>query len=70
MNRVNTILDAYNSADEAERLFLFLSHRDLRDIFMKLDKAQSHQVQDARSTRADRSWINRFFHYCPGFLRS
>ena len=69
MKRVDTILAEYNSADEAERLFLFLSHRDLRDIFMKMDRAQSRQAQEACATKPDRSWINRFFNCCPGFFR-
>ncbi len=69
MNHVDTILAEYNSAGEAERLFLFLSHRDLRDNFIKIDKAQSHQAEEACSPQPDRSWINRFLKYCPGFLR-
>ena len=69
MNRVDTVLAEYNSADEAERLFLFLSHRDLRDIFTQIDEAQSHPVQEARAKQPDRSWINRLLQYCPGSFR-
>ncbi len=68
MNRVDTILAEYTSADEAERLFLFLAHRDLRDIFMKIDKIQSRQGQEKCSAQPGRTWINRILHACPGFF--
>jgi len=39
MKSNNDVLNAYASADEEERLYLFLSHRDCRQAFMEIDAA-------------------------------
>ena len=66
MNHADTILAEYASADETERLYLFLSHRDFRDHFIKIDMSESSRVPEKRSIQPVIGWIDRFFHFCPG----
>ncbi len=39
MKSNNEVLEAYARADEEQRLYLFLSHRDHRQAFMEMDAA-------------------------------
>ncbi len=47
------ILEAYGRADEEQRLYLFLSHRDHRQAFMEIDTADARPaVAQAKSPGA------------------
>jgi len=35
----NSIIEEYRNADSEKRLYLFLSHRSLRDEFLKIDQS-------------------------------
>lgn len=37
MELVEIIMDKYKNADEAQRLSMFLSYRELRPLFLKID---------------------------------
>ena len=37
MKSTNAVLEAYAGADEEQRLYLFLSHRECRQEFMEID---------------------------------
>lgn len=47
MTSKNAVLEAYARADEEQRLFLFLSHRDYRQEFMEMDLSADGLVQAA-----------------------
>ena len=65
MDRMDTIIDEYVSADESGRLYLFLAHRDLRDSFIKIDLSESSRVRKASSVQPGKRWVDRIFQYCP-----
>jgi len=65
MDRMDTIINEYVSADESGRLHLFLAHRDLRDSFIKIDLSESCQVRKAPSAQPGIRWVERIFQYCP-----
>ena len=48
MTSKNKTLDLYLEADEDKRLGLFLIHRDLREEFAKIERAEVEIVEDKR----------------------
>jgi hypothetical protein len=50
MNRMESVLKEYSAADETERLYLFLSHPDLRGRFLKIDMAEPYRSPVKRSS--------------------
>ncbi len=52
MKSNNEVLEAYARADEEQRVYLFLSHRDHRQAFMEMDAAgRSFGRAEADSTK-------------------
>jgi len=41
MRDYKNIIDEYRSADSEKRLYLFLSHRSLRDEFLEIDQSDT-----------------------------
>ena len=41
MKDIKNTLEEYRSADAEKRLYLFLSHRSLRDEFIKIDQSDA-----------------------------
>ena len=41
MNDIKNILEEYRNADAEKRLYLFLSHRSLRDEFITIDQSEA-----------------------------
>ena len=48
MTTKNQTLDLYLAADESQRLGLFLIHRDLREEFAKIERAEVEIVEDKK----------------------
>jgi hypothetical protein len=46
----NVMLDRYRQADELERLFMYLQHREIRDDFMEIELRDSFYRGKARKT--------------------
>lgn len=60
MNRLAILLSEYASADETERLHLFLAHREFRDSFIKIDLEELSIATKKRAARPVRRWLDRF----------
>ena len=41
MKNTNHIIEEYRNADSEKRLYLFLSHRSLRDDFLEIDQSDA-----------------------------
>jgi hypothetical protein len=41
MRDSNTIIEEYRNADSEKRVYLFLSHRSLRDEFLEIDQSDT-----------------------------
>ena len=70
MNHRDTIVNEYVSTDETGRLFLFLSHRELRDSFIKIDMAESSREREKQVDRPAMGWADRVLRFCPGCSKS
>ena len=70
MSPLDTILNHYESADETERLHLFLSHRDLREAFMQIEMSQGPKVRTQSSTESGWRWKNRLLQCCGSLVKS
>lgn len=46
----NVMLDRYRQADELERLFMYLQHREIRDDFMEIELRDSFYRGKTRKT--------------------
>ena len=61
MNHSQTLIENYATADETQRLSMFLSHRDLRDAFMEIELAELNNQRKTASTnirsRQRNSWL-------------
>jgi hypothetical protein len=47
----NSIIEGYRDADSEKRLYLFLSHRSLRDEFLEIDQSEASTALSARSIK-------------------
>jgi hypothetical protein len=61
MDRLETVLNAYASADETGRLHLFLAHRELREQFIGIDLNELSIEAKKRAARPARRWLGRFY---------
>jgi hypothetical protein len=62
MNRLEALLDEYASADESERLHLFLTHREFRDDFLRIEVGELSAATRKREriARPVRRWLDRW----------
>jgi hypothetical protein len=60
MNRLESLLNEYISADENERLHLYLTHRTLRDRFIRIEMEALSAVAEKRAARPAARWLERF----------
>lgn len=65
MNRNDSLIKEYVSADETARLHLFLVHRDLRDCFIRIDMAALRRLEAQRPVRPAVRWVERLRQLCP-----
>ena len=59
MNCLEHLLNEYASAGEAGRLHLFLTHRDFRDCFMRIELEELSAAARKRTGRPVRRWLDR-----------
>ena len=69
MNRLETIVGDYSAADDTERLYLFLAHRDLRDAFMEIQMAGPLCRPGMGDSRKGTGWVARLTQYCQGWWK-
>ncbi len=73
MQNRQAIIEQYLSADEEERLAMYLSYRDCRRQFVKLDmaalKAVREQQTAAQAAQRKRSRHSEFQNTCLGWLK-
>ena len=60
MNHLETLLDDYVSADEIERLHLYLTHRTLRNQFIRIEMEELSAAVEKRPARSAGRWLERF----------
>jgi hypothetical protein len=53
MNQIETIIEAYRESDSEQRLSLFLQHRDLRDLFVGIDRSDLLERVEVREPVAN-----------------
>jgi len=59
MNRQEVLLNEYASADETGRLHLFLTHRELRDCFLRIELEELSMAPKKRVARPARRCLDR-----------
>lgn len=69
MKTFDNLLERYSDADEEQRIFMFLSHRDLRRQFTEIDMAESTRSAQRKNVFGDRRRTNRFAGCCRGWLK-
>ena len=73
MQREATIIDQYLAADEEQKLSMFLTHRELRDHFVKIDMAAARlghsKTAGQRQTKPNRCGAMGIHDVCLGWLR-
>lgn len=73
MQTQQAIIEQYLSADEEERLAMFLSYRDCRRQFVEIDMAalKAVRAQQPVVRAAPRKWSRRlqFHNVCLGWLK-
>lgn len=60
MNRLEVLLNEYASADETGRLHMFLTHREFRDGFIRIELEELSVASKIRVARPIRRWLDRF----------
>lgn len=60
MNHLETLLNKYVSADETERLHLYLTHRTMRDQFIRIEMDAQSAAVEKRPARPVGRWLERF----------
>jgi hypothetical protein len=63
MNDTEKIIDEYRNADFEKRLYLSLSHRELRDEFLEID-------QSDESVELSENPVNNDFRLCGNWCQS
>ena len=58
MNPVQTIVQRYQNGGEEQRLNLFLTHRDLRDVFMTIEQ-QAAGSRGTEQAKLRHGWWNQ-----------
>ncbi len=71
MQTTDHIVKDYKLADFERRLFLFLEHRDLRELFTKIDESELQLGNRLRENRKADSWLSKLrrvsvFKWSPG----
>jgi len=56
------LLKAYELADSERRMFLFLEHRDLRELFTEIDESEIIFANQAGENHAPATWFSRLRH--------
>lgn len=59
MQTTDQILKAYKLADFEKRVFLFLEHRDLREVFTEIDENELCFDNRLRESRKADSWLSK-----------
>lgn len=60
MNRLKVLLNDYASADETGRLHLFLTHREFRDSFLRIELEELSMAAKKQGARPVRRWLDRW----------
>jgi hypothetical protein len=60
MNRLEDLLNRYASADESERLHLFLTHREIRDDFLRIEVEELFKAARQQAAGPVRKWLDRW----------
>ncbi len=71
MQTTDRIVKDYKLADFERRLFLFLEHRDLRELFTEIDESEFYLNNRLREKRQADSWLSKLrrvavFKWSPG----
>jgi len=71
MQTTDHIVKDYKLADFERRLFLFLEHRELRELFTEIDESELHFHNRLRESRKADSWLSKLrrvavFKWSPG----
>jgi hypothetical protein len=59
MYRLEGLLNQYVSADETERLHLYLAHGTLRDRFIRIEMEALAAATEKRPARSESRWLDR-----------
>jgi hypothetical protein len=69
MESMKTIIENYASADEGQRLYMFLTHRDLREEFTTIDMAETNRPEKVPSKLKSEHRLNFFSGCCWGWRK-
>lgn len=69
MESMKTIIEKYVSADEGERLYMFLTHRDLREEFTTIDMTETNRPETVPSKLKSGHRLNFFSGCCWGWRK-
>jgi len=60
MNRLGDLINKYASADESERLHLFLIHREVRNDFLRIEAEELSRAARQQAVGPVRRWLDRW----------
>ena len=60
MDRLEVLTNEYASADETGRLYLFLTHRELRDIYLRIEMEELSRAVRQQEAGPARRWLDRW----------
>lgn len=61
METTDHVLKAYKLADFERRLFLFLEHRDLRELFTEIDENELYFDNRVQASGKADTWLLKFW---------
>lgn len=61
MQTADHIVKDYKLANFEKRLFLFLKHRNLRELFIEIDESEMYVENRLRKSRKAGSWLSKLW---------